>query len=68
VSSGTTIQRLRAIGQIEFALELQGLHAALLARVFLQRGLEHLPAWRAIGWRYPTAASHHHRTGALILC
>jgi len=41
VDSGHNDQRLRTIGQIEFALELQRLHAALLARVFLQRGLEH---------------------------
>src|SRR5260370_1428532 len=35
-------QRLRAIGQIKGALELQRLDATLLAGVLLQRGLEHL--------------------------
>lgn len=62
-SLGRNDKRLRAIGQIEGALELQGLHAALLAGGFLEGGLERV--WlgmQLIGdLRWEHGHNHGHR-------
>ena len=62
-SLGRNDKRLRAIGQIKGALELQGLHAALLARGFQEGRLERVRLrMQLIGdLRWEHGHNHRHR-------
>src|SRR5438552_3073256 len=53
-------ERLRTVACIEGTLELQRLNAALLARVFLQRGLKHFRFGMQLVGDFRRQYGHHH--------